>query len=120
MGRWEGLTAEEIRAREPDAFRDWMGDVAGYRFPEGESLDDLTARAWPAFERIVERHAGGAAAVIAHGGTNRMILCRVLGLPPTRLLSIGQDYGALTVLERVAGRWSVAVMNHVEAVGDAD
>ena len=118
MGRWEGLTAEEIRAREPAAFAAWMGDVAGYRFPDGESLDDLAARAWPAFLRIVERHAGGAALVVAHGGTNRMILCRVLGLPPARLLSVGQDYGALTVLERAGGRWAVAVLNHVEAVQD--
>jgi len=24
MGRWEGLTADEIHAREPETFRDWM------------------------------------------------------------------------------------------------
>lgn len=119
MGRWEGLTADEIRDREPGAFRAWMADVAGYRFPDGESLSDLEARAWPAFERIAHRHAGGTVAIVAHGGTNRMILCRALGLPPARLLALGQDYAALTVLEGGGGRWALRVLNHVEAAGDA-
>jgi broad specificity phosphatase PhoE len=118
MGRWEGLTADEIRDREPAAFRAWMADVAGYRFPDGESLSDLEARAWPAFERIAHRHAGGTVAIVAHGGTNRMILCRALGLPPARLLALGQDYAALTVLEGGGGRWSLHALNHVEAAGE--
>jgi alpha-ribazole phosphatase len=119
MGRWEGLTADEIRAREPAAFEAWMRDVAGYRFPDGESLSDLEARAWPTFERIVRRHAGAAVAIVAHGGTNRMILCRALGLPPARLLALGQDYGALSVLGRASTGWSLALLNHVEPAGDA-
>lgn len=118
MGRWEGLTAEEIRSREPGAFNAWMTDVAGYRFPDGESLGELEARAWPTFESIVRRHAGAAVAIVAHGGTNRMILCRALGLPPVRLLALGQDYAALSVLGRAEGGWSLTLLNHVEAVGD--
>jgi probable phosphoglycerate mutase len=111
MGRWEGLTAAQIREREPEAFTTWMADVAGYRFPEGESLGDLTSRAWPTFEAIVEAHAGETVAMVAHGGTNRMILCRLLGLPATRLLAIGQDYGALTLLVREGDRWALAFLN---------
>src|SRR5262245_1787623 len=58
MGRWEGLTALEIQSLDSGAFARWMADVAGYRFPDGESLDDLAARVWPAFERIVADHRG--------------------------------------------------------------
>src|SRR5438132_781028 len=107
MGRWEGLTAEEIRAREPQAFATWMASVGEFPFPEGESVPDLVARAWPAFEGLAEAHAGAALAIVAHGGTNRAILCRLLGLPLERLLAFGQGYGALTVIERAHGRWSV-------------
>jgi broad specificity phosphatase PhoE len=117
MGRWEGLTAEEIRALDAEAFQAWMRDVAGYRFPDGESLDDLASRAWPAFERIVTAHAGGAVAIVAHGGTNRMILCRSLGLCAERLLAIGQDYAALSMLERSdGGTWKLCLLNHGEPV----
>jgi broad specificity phosphatase PhoE len=111
MGRWEGLTAEEIRDREPDAFARWMASVGEFPFPEGESVPDLAARAWPAFESLADAHAGSAIAVVAHGGTNRAMLCRALGVPLDRLLSFGQDYGAMTVLERVNGCWALRRLN---------
>lgn len=111
MGRWDGLTAEEIQRREPAAFAEWMQRVGEFPFPEGESVPDLLARAWPAFEAIVEGHAGQAVAVVAHGGTNRALLCQALGLPLGRLLAFGQDYGALSVLERADTRWRLSRLN---------
>lgn len=111
MGRWDGLTAEEIRAREPAAFADWMARVGEFPFPEGESVPDLQARAWPAFEAIAAAHAGESVAVIAHGGTNRALLCTALGLPLRLILALGQDHGALTVLERLEDQWHLRRLN---------
>jgi broad specificity phosphatase PhoE len=111
MGRWEGLTAAEIQDREPAAFAEWMASVGRFPFPEGESVPDLAARAWPAFEALADAHAGTAIAVVAHGGTNRALLCRALGMPLERLLSFGQDYGALTLLERAGGGWALRRLN---------
>lgn len=111
MGRWDGLTAGEIRAREPAAFADWMARVGEFPFPEGESVPDLAARAVPAFEAIAAAHAGRAIAIVAHGGTNRALLCHVLGLPLGRLLAFGQDYGALTVLEAGRRGWALRRLN---------
>jgi alpha-ribazole phosphatase len=99
MGRWEGLTAEEIQAREPEAFRDWMDRVGEFPFPEGESVPVLLARAWPAFLTIVAAHPGERVAIVGHAGTNRAILCRALGLPLDRLLAFGQDYAGLSLLQ---------------------
>ena len=111
MGRWEGLTADEIRQREPDSFADWMARIGEFPFPDGESVPDLVARAGPAFDAIVEKASGSAIAIVAHGGTNRALLCRVLGLPLARLLTLSQDYGALTVLERRRGAWALRRLN---------
>ena len=111
MGRWEGLTAAAIQREEPAQFAEWMANVGEFPFPEGESVPDLEARAWPAFESIACAHAGQAIAIVAHGGTNRALLCRALGLPRGRLLSICQDYGALTVLERLDGAWRLLHLN---------
>ena len=115
MGRWDGLTADEIRELDRGAFDAWMGDVGRFQFPDGESLPDLEARAWPAFETIVTRHAGGTVAVVAHGGSNRAILCRALGLGPERLLALGQDYAALSVLAGGGSRWTLRLLNQREA-----
>jgi broad specificity phosphatase PhoE len=111
MGRWEGLTAAEIQRGEPAKFAEWMANVGKFPFPDGESVPDLDARAWPAFESIVDAHAGQAVAIVAHGGTNRALICRALELPVGRLLAIGQDYGALTVLERVETIWRLLHLN---------
>jgi broad specificity phosphatase PhoE len=99
MGRWDGLTAAQIRELEPTAFTEWMTRVGEFPFPDGESVPDLLARAWPAFAAVTEGHRGRAVAIVAHGGTNRAILCHALGVPLGRLLGFGQDYGALSVLE---------------------
>jgi len=115
MGQWEGLTAQEIRALDEEAFVRWMSDVAGYQFPGGESLAQLAARAWPAFERIAATHAGRAVAIVAHGGTNRLLLCRALGLGPERLLALGQDYAGLSVLDLRGGAWNLRVLNSHDA-----
>lgn len=115
MGRWEGLTAEEIRALAPEAFAAWMADVGRFQFPGGENLDQVAARAWAAFEDIVAAHEGERVAIVAHGGSNRAILCRALGLPLGRLLALGQDYAGLSMLERSAdGVWALALLNHHE------
>ena len=114
MGRWEGLTAEEIRVRAPDAFTAWMADVGRFQFPGGECLDEVATRSWSAFEDIVAAHEGQSIAIVAHGGSNRAILCRALDIPLTRLLALGQDYAALSLLERAAGRWALTLLNHRE------
>ena len=111
MGRWDGLTGEEIGEREPVAFKEWMSGVGEFAFPEGESLGDLRARAWSAFEALVAGQAGRTIAVVAHGGTNRVLICHALGIPLGRILGLGQDYGALTVLAQRAGGWCLVRLN---------
>ncbi|MBI3630466.1 MAG: histidine phosphatase family protein [Candidatus Rokubacteria bacterium] len=119
MGRWDGLTAAEIEAREPAAFATWVGRVGKFPFPGGESVPDLIARAWPAFEAVARAHAGESIAVVAHGGTNRAIICRAVGVPFDRLLAFGQDYASLSVLEWRDGGWSLRRLNEGSArVGD--
>jgi broad specificity phosphatase PhoE len=111
MGRWDGLTAAQIEAREPEAFRTWMTDVGSFAFPDGESVADLLARAWPAFLHIARAHRGAAVAVVAHGGTNRAVLCTALGLARARILSVGQDYAALTIVEADDAGWRLHRLN---------
>jgi broad specificity phosphatase PhoE len=111
MGRWEGLTADEISAREPEAFAAWRRRIGEFPFPEGESLADLASRAWPAFQTIVAAHPDEAIAVVAHGGTNRVLVCQALGMPLDRILALGQDYGALTVLAHADGAWHLHRLN---------
>ncbi len=116
MGRWDGLTAAEIQAREPAAFAEWMARVGEFPFPEGESVPDLLARAWPAFASLVDGYAGRAIAVVAHGGTNRALLCHALGMPMARLLGFGQDYGAFSLARRAEPMAAAASQRAADAI----
>ena len=91
-----------------------MSDVGRFQFPDGESLADVSSRAWAAFEGIADRHPGSRVLVVAHGGPNRIVLCRALGIRPERILALGQDYAALSVLERRPSGWILRLLNHRE------
>src|SRR3546814_9816684 len=53
-GTWEGLLAAEIRARDPDRLVAWRDAPHEVLMPEGESLQHVFDRAWPALARAVE------------------------------------------------------------------
>jgi alpha-ribazole phosphatase len=99
MGQWEGLTFREIRERDPEAMAAWFANLETFPFPGGESLQHLRARVLPALGEILARHAGARVAVVAHGGTNRVILAEALGLPLGHLMRLAQDYAGWSVIE---------------------
>lgn len=99
VGRWEGLTAEEIQQRYPEECRAWRADLLNYRPPDGECLQDVRVRILPEYRRIVANHPGQEIAMLLHGGVNRVILAEALGLPPLNLFRIDQSFGALNVIE---------------------
>jgi alpha-ribazole phosphatase len=120
MGRWEGLTFREIREREPEALDRWLANLTTYPFPEGESLDTLRGRVMPAVQAILARHAGRRVAVVAHGGTNRVILAEALGLPLEHLLRLAQDYACWSLIEyRAAGPVLHTLNQRVAAIAAA-
>ena len=99
LGRWEGMTAEEIQQRFPDEYRAWRGDLLNYRPPGGECLNDVRARVLPEYSRIVAAHPDEEIALLLHGGVNRVILADVLGMEPLNLFRIDQAFGALYIIE---------------------
>ncbi|OHE87357.1 MAG: phosphoglycerate mutase [Lysobacterales bacterium RIFOXYD1_FULL_69_11] len=99
-GTWEGLLAAEIHDRDPDRLRAWRDTPHEVLMPEGESLQHVLDRAWPALERAA--HGLGEAdtlLVVAHDAVNRVLLCRVLGLPLAHLWRFRQAPTTLNLLE---------------------
>lgn len=99
VGKWEGLTAEEIRERFPAEHTAWRADLLNYRPPDGECLLDVQERILPAYRKLVTAHADQEIAMLLHGGVNRIILADALGLDPSRLFRIDQSFGALNIID---------------------
>lgn len=97
LGEWEGLSVEEVQRRFPGEYERRGADLANVAPAGGESFAEAQERAWAAVADILARTAG-TALVVAHGGVNRALLCRALGMPLQHLFSLGQDYAALNIL----------------------
>jgi broad specificity phosphatase PhoE len=83
-GAWEGLTAEECRARDPDLRARWEADPYGTRTPGGESGSDVAGRAFAALDPLEAWLAGGrerAAVVVTHNHVVRLRVAAQLGIP---------------------------------------
>ncbi len=85
-GRWEGLTYEQIEATDADHRRRWELDPAGLRCPDGESGDDVAARARSFLDDLLAWAApttDGQQIVlaVAHSSFNRVLLCVAMGVP---------------------------------------
>lgn len=86
FGAWEGLTADEIAARWPDAYARFLDDPWNHGPPAGESVAHLQERVLAAWREAVA--ASRPMLLISHGGPLRLILCHVLGLPRGELLRV--------------------------------
>ncbi len=98
LGEWEGLLRQEVATRWADQFAARGRDMDGYRPPGGESFADCLARAWPLWKSVTHTDAA-AIAVVAHAGVNRLLLCRLLGMPVQNMFRLGQNYGCVNVVE---------------------
>ena len=99
-GTWEGLLAGEIRDRDPDLLRAWRDAPHEVLMPQGESLQHVFDRAWPALARACEGlGADDTLLVVAHDAVNRVLLCHVLGIPLARLWTFRQAPTTLNLLE---------------------
>ena len=100
-GQWEGKLAQEVEQTHPLLLRQWRaGPPADFPAgPDAESLGQVLARAWEALERAT-RGLGEEQTLllVAHDAVNRVVLCRVLGLPLERVWSFRQAPATLNVL----------------------
>lgn len=100
-GQWEGKLASDVALSHAEMFGVWRSSP-GHNSPAGpgaETLGDVERRAWAVLERAWLRLDGDQTLLItAHDAVNRVILCRVLGLPLERVWRFRQAPAALNVL----------------------
>jgi len=101
-GRWEGKLASEIRAEDGERLAAWREapDTVRMPGPGGESLPGVLERAW----RGLDRACAGLSdddtlLVVAHDAVNRVILCRLLGIPLSKVWGFRQAPTTLNLLE---------------------
>ncbi|MGB9712590.1 MAG: histidine phosphatase family protein [Dissulfurimicrobium sp.] len=99
FGLWTGLGWDEIEMRFPGAIKKRMSNLESYRPPMGESVGDLAERAWGLIQQVVSEYHGRIVAVVSHGGVNRVIIAKAVGLPLQNIFSIHQDFSCINVID---------------------
>jgi broad specificity phosphatase PhoE len=92
FGDWEGLTYEDVLARDGDVVSKRENDKWGFLPPGGESYAQVTARVGAWYDQL-DRDA----VVAAHGGTARALLAHLEIAPPDEATHQPIDQGVVYV-----------------------
>ncbi len=109
FGEWEGLTWDEIRARDAAYAARWMAEYPWLPAPGGEEFGSFRKRVQAVLAQVAARIPGGCAAVVTHGGVIRTFLLDVLHLPENELSVLSCDFASCTEVQRRDGQWYAAV-----------
>jgi len=100
FGDWEGLSLTEIQKDFPNELERRKKDLINFAAPGGgETLAKFSERITKCYNKILKTHKDNDIAIIAHGGVNRIILCKALGLDITQMFNFHQDYGCLNIID---------------------
>lgn len=100
FGRWEGLTWNELVARDPWAARAREGDKWYFTPPGGESYEMLAARIRPWLESLA-----GPTFVVSHGGVARVLMALIGGVPTSDAPKEIVAQGRALVFESGTHKW---------------
>jgi len=108
FGVWEGRTASELTADDPERVRRFQADPLGQRPAGAEPLDVFRRRVVEAWDDVLERHAGRHVLLVGHAGMMRAIVGHVLHVPHEsfyRLQVANAGVTRIEVEQRGAVRW---------------
>lgn len=110
-GDWEGLTFSEVKKRYKDDYEQWEKRPDLVRFPNGETLDEVTERSFAAFKGIIAENPGKSILMVPHRVINKVLLCALLGLGNSHFWEIKQDTGCVNLIEYSDDRFVLSLMN---------
>jgi len=99
LGRWEGVSVDEVIARDGERYHRWLRAPLDCPPPDGEPLPAVSDRVIAAMNRIISAHPGGdELLVVGHGGVIGLYCCHLLGLSLNALWRLRIDNASLTVV----------------------
>lgn len=103
LGDFEGRVAKEVYAAFPEYESDPDYNQFQYHFtqraPQGENLEEVTARAWPVVQRL-ESECRGDILIVSHFTTIRCILGRAMKWSQQKILKIKIDNAVPVIVKR--------------------
>lgn len=81
LGRWDGLLKKDLEKQEPEIWKKFIaGPGPQFRFPGGESFQELHDRGLKKINEIVKEYPDKTILIITHGFLIRLFICSLLGI----------------------------------------
>jgi broad specificity phosphatase PhoE len=104
FGVFEGMRYDDITAKHPELYRNWIDNPFGVDIPGGEKAGEFRDRIMKTFQKIAEQGENKTSAVVTHGGPIGMFLKDALGFKD--IWSAMPETGEMNMIEREkGGRW---------------
>jgi broad specificity phosphatase PhoE len=111
LGTWEGLSWDDIRQRDLEAYQRFIAQPDVYGYGGGESITDVRDRALPAIESILEQHLGGIVAIVTHRIVIRACIAHLVGMPLAEARRLSPSTCGLSLLRNRREQLEVATFN---------
>jgi alpha-ribazole phosphatase/probable phosphoglycerate mutase len=119
-GAWQGLTRQEIEARFPESWRQWLAQPEAHRPEEGEAMDEMTARVVRRLERLLAQHRSGRVVVVSHGGPIKSAVMHLLDIPASHRRRFVIHNASLSIFSLGAERTTLEALNDTCHLGAAE
>jgi probable phosphoglycerate mutase len=110
-GAWQFKTFDEAKRENPALFAAWFATPHLIRFPNGESLQDLVARAANSLRLVLGRHPDDTIVLVGHDSVNRALLMQLIDQPLSAYWRIAQSPCCLNEIDVTDDRIYVQRIN---------
>ncbi len=81
FGEWEGKVWWDLRQKHPELFSLWDTGPHQVKIPGGETMWEVTERAWNFVKELPHKHPNETLCLVTHGMTLQLIVKKALGIP---------------------------------------
>lgn len=113
FGKFEGLSFAEVSQLYPEVAKLWAERNPSLEFPEGESLDGFGERVSQFLSRLEKHSSGETILVVAHSGSLRVLVCRLLGIGLQHRWHFRLDLASLSILDTYPQGAILTLLNDV-------
>jgi len=110
-GSWQGLSTEQVVARDDSLYSRWIKSPYEVKFPGGESFTEVRERVASAIGDLIQQHPKETFVLVSHKVICQILILNLLGLDSSHFWQITQDVCAMNLFEVRGGIPSVLFLN---------
>lgn len=100
FGDWEGREWTDLRQAYPEVFKFWEQSPHLVQIPGGESMQQVTERAWSFFSNLPFKYPEQTICIVTHGMTLQLLVKKALGIAIEDWLNVPWQYNtAVNILD---------------------